>query len=115
MIIEKGHYEFVRAGLGEIDIDLSDKSCKAIPLYDTDGIIQVGNVDIVKVSPLHLDFNLHTAIINDSDYLSIVPQNFTIQNGKIVKVFTFKIISTYENFVSFPLNDQDFIKKTDKN
>lgn len=48
MIIEKGHYEFVRAGLGEIDIDLSDKSCKAIPLYDTDGITKVGEVDIVK-------------------------------------------------------------------
>lgn len=115
MIIEKGHYEFVRAGLGEISINLKDKSCKKIPLYNTDGITQVGNVDIVKVSPLHLDFNLHTAIINDSDYLSIVPQNFTVQNGKIIKVFTFKITSTYENFVSFPLNDQDFIKKADKN
>ncbi len=114
MIIEKGHYEFVRAGLGDININLKDKSCKKIPLYNTDGITQVGNVDIVKVSPLHLDFNLHTAIINDSDYLSIVPQNFTVQNGKIVKVFTFKITSTYENFVSFPLNDQDFIKKADK-
>ena len=115
MIIEKGHYEFVRAGLGEIDIDLSDKFCKMIPLYDTDGITKVGEVDIVKISPLHLDFNLHTAITNDSDYLSIVPQNFTIQNGKIIKIFTFKIISTYKNFVSFPLNDQDFIKKVDKN
>jgi hypothetical protein len=115
MIIEKGHYEFVRAGLGDININLKDKSCKKIPLYNTDGITQVGNVDIVKVSPLHLDFNLHTAIINDSDYLSIVPQNFTVQNGKIVKVFTFKITSTYENFVSFPLNDQDFVKKADKN
>lgn len=115
MIIEKGHYEFVRAGLGDININLKDKSCKKIPLYNTDGITQVGNVDIVKVSPLHLDFNLHTAIINDSDYLSIVPQNFTVQNGKIVKIFTFKITSTYENFVSFPLNDQDFVKKADKN
>lgn len=115
MIIEKGHYEFVRAGLGDININLKDKSCKKIPLYNTDGITQVGNVDIVKVSPLHLDFNLHIAIINDSDYLSIVPQNFTVQNGKIVKIFTFKITATYENFVSFPLNDQDFIKKADKN
>ena len=88
MIIKKGHYEFVRAGLGEIDINLSDKSCKMIPLYDTDGITKVGEVDIVKNSPLHLDFNLHTAITNDSDYLSIVPQNFTIQNGKIIKIFT---------------------------
>ena len=115
MIIEKGHYEFVRAGLGDININLKDKSCKKIPLYNTDGITQVGNVDIVKVLPLHLDFNLHTAIINDSDYLSIVPRIFTVQNGKIVKIFTFKITSTYENFVSFPLNDQDFVKKADKN
>lgn len=111
MLITKGTYKFIRAGICNSSI-LNKK--ESIPLKSFDFKDVVGEVIIEDEMPLTLSVKLKTDIEINSNYFTIIPINYTSQNGYITKITSFKLALSADEYVPYLLDETQFVKKARK-
>lgn len=108
MIIEKGHYQYVKVGLGNASI--TNKS-QDIPIYSDDCKTVVGTAKIIEENPLMLDLTITRDMDIGLSYFVISPMNYTLQNGYIIKIMSFKITADDSEWKPIPVSVDELVGK----
>lgn len=107
MILLKGTYRFIKVGLGNACILNKEKN---IPIYADDAVTMIGQAMIIEENPLELVIEISEDLEFESSYFSIVPMNYTQQNGYIINIDSFKLVTSYLDYKPFILSETDLVK-----
>lgn len=107
MILEKGKYGFVKVGLGRAN---GINKNKEITIYSDDCTTKIGKAKVVEYNPLTLDIEITENLEFPFCYFTIIPMNYTQQNGYIVDIQSFKITGDSMDYKPFILSIEDNFK-----
>ena len=93
MKLDKGNYTYVTALVS--NCQLSKKTQKPeVSVYF--GLNKIGKAKIVEAHPLTVNLQVDTPVELNGPYFSLIPGNYTTQNGVIINIMTLKLVEHAE-------------------